>query len=156
MLVRFFHIFRRRKTVMFQNRKQSNGCKIDYAEALLDEFSGNAVGEEGVSHSRVPVEADVFETGRKIQDKFPGAGESPGGGLPGGKAAGRAYQIFSVVVQAEMIKIFFFEYLLEIGLGVQQGDLCPAETAAFLAVDKSGIPAYRAVIAQFQEIFRKS
>ena len=119
----------------------------------LDQLPGNAVGEEGLAHSRVPVKEQVGGRSVKAPDKLMTdingffhtfQRRHVGFGIP---------DIIGIIIIGKQIKIFLIQNRPDIGLVIKQLDLCFFEAAAFLTVDKAGVLTVRAVIRQTQIIF---
>lgn len=122
----------------------------------FQQFTGNAVGEEGFAYSGAAVQKKILAAGIKIAYKIH---SSIIGCFAVSLAVSPVASFFIVSeyqVKRKVLKIFFFQNLCKIGLSIKKFDLCFFEAGAFACVRVACILAAGTEVMRFQIIFRKA
>ena len=122
----------------------------------FNQFSGNAVGEKGLSQAGPAVKEQIGKPGVELINKAQAGGNRILHHLPGAQTGSGMDQILRIIVKRKGTEIFFLQDPAQTGLGVQQINGGLPEAVAFFSVYVACVPAVRAGILHFQIVGGKT
>lgn len=122
----------------------------------FQQFTGNAVGEEGFAYSGAAVQKKILAAGIKIAYKIHSSIIGMLCCFSCGQSGCLVFYCIRIPVKRKVLKIFFFQNLCKIGLSIKKFDLCFFEAGAFACVRVACILAAGTEVMRFQIIFRKA
>ena len=108
------------KSIFRQQIKEIKGAEIQNKKRPVQKLFGDAVGEISLSHTSISINHKIIEFFSEAVYEVPGLVISLMGGVQSGYAALGICELRGVILKRKMLKIFLFQDIPDIGLGIEK------------------------------------